>query len=310
MRPDAASALPLTIAVTGATGLIGSALVARLRDRGHTVRRLLRSPREAGPTDVLWDPARGELDAKTLGGVDAVVNLAGEPIGHRWTAARKQAIRESRVRSTELLARAIATLHRKPRVFLSGSSVGFYGDRGDEVLDEASISGSDFLARVAVEWEAATAPAVDAGIRVVTLRTGIVLTARGGALARLLPVFRLGGGGPLGNGRQWMSWIWLEDHLRATEHVLVTESFRGPANLAAPNPVTNAELAETLGRVLSRPAVLPVPAFALELLYGEMARATLLASQRAMPVALSAAGFKFEQPRLEGALRAALARAP
>lgn len=311
MRPDAAGArLPLTIAVTGATGLIGSALVARLRDRGHTVRRVLRSPGDAGPTDVLWDPARGELDAKALGGVDAVVNLAGEPIGHRWTAARKHAIRESRVRGTELLARALATLQRKPRVFLSGSAVGFYGNCGDEVLDEASISGSDFLARVAVEWEAAAAPAVDAGIRVVTLRTGIVLTSRGGALAKLLPIFRLGGGGPLGNGRQWMSWIWLEDHLRATEHALVTESFRGPANLVAPNPVTNAEFAEMLGRVLSRPAVLPVPAFALELLYGEMARATLLASQRAMPVALSAAGFKFEQPRLEGALRAALARAP
>jgi hypothetical protein len=309
MRSDVAGAhLPLTVAVTGATGLIGSALVARLRSRGHTVRRLLRSPRDAGPADILWNPDRGELDAKALGGVDAVVNLAGEPITHRWTTSRKRAIQESRVRGTELLARAIAGLQRRPRVFISGSAVGFYGDRGDEVLDEASSPGTDFLSRVTVDWEAATAPALGAGIRVVTLRTGVVLSPHGGALAKVLPIFRLGAGGPLGNGRQWMSWISLDDHLRATEHALVTESFRGPANLVAPNPVTNAEFAATLGRVLSRPAMVPVPAFALELLYGEMARATLLASQRAMPVALSAAGFKFEAPKLEGALRAILPR--
>lgn len=309
MRSDAAGAhLPLTVAVTGSTGLIGSALVARLRSRGHTVRRVLRSARDAGPADVVWNPDRGELDAKALGGVDAVINLAGEPIARRWTAARKQAIRDSRVRATELLARTIAGLQRRPRVFLSGSAVGFYGDRGDEVLDEASAPGTDFLSRVTAEWEAATGPAVSAGIRVVTLRTGVVLSPQGGALAKLLPVFRLGAGGPLGSGRQWISWISLDDHLRATEHALITESFRGPANLVAPNPVTSAQLAETLGRVLSRPAIAPVPAFALELLYGEMARATLLASQRAMPVALSAAGFKFEGPRLEGALRAMLQR--
>jgi uncharacterized protein (TIGR01777 family) len=309
MRSDAAGAhLPLTVAVTGATGLIGSALVARLRSGGHTVRRVVRSSRGAGPSDVLWNPERGELDAQALGGVDAVVNLAGAPITRRWTAARKRAIHESRVRSTELLARAIAGLQRKPRVLLSGSAVGFYGDRGDEVLDEASGPGADFLARVAADWEAATGPAVSAGIRVVTLRTGVVLAPHGGALAKLLPIFRLGGGGPLGSGRQWMSWISLEDHVRATEHALVTESFRGPANLVAPNPVTNAEFADTLGRVLSRPAALRVPAVALELLYGEMARGTLLASQRAMPVALSASGFKFERPGLEGALRAMLHR--
>ncbi|HEY2067029.1 MAG TPA: TIGR01777 family oxidoreductase [Gemmatimonadaceae bacterium] len=206
MRSDAAGArLPLTVAVTGATGLIGSALVARLRSRGHTVRRVVRSSRGAGPSDVLWNPDRGELDAQALGGVDAVVNLAGAPITRRWTAARKRAIHESRVRSTELLARAIAGLQRKPRVFLSGSAVGFYGDCGDEVLDEASGAGAEFLARVTADWEAATGPAVSAGIRVVTLRTGVVLAPHGGALAKLLPIFRLGGGGPLGSGRQWIS---------------------------------------------------------------------------------------------------------
>lgn len=310
MRSDAADAhLPLTVAVTGSTGLIGSALVARLRSRGHVVRRVVRSPRDAEGGDVLWSPERSEIDARALAGVDAVINLAGEPISHRWTAARKRAIRESRVRGTELLARTIAELPRKPRVLLSASAVGYYGDRGDDVVDEASVSGNDFLAQVAADWEAAAGAAVVAGIRVVTLRTGVVLSPRGGALGTLLPIFRLGLGGRIGTGRQWMSWISLTDHLRAVEHALVTDSFRGPANVVAPNPVTNAEFAETLGRVLSRPAVLPVPAVALELLYGEMARATLLASQRAMPVALSAAGFKFEQVRLEGALRAELGRA-
>ena len=307
MRPTGfPSVSPLTVAVSGATGLIGTALVQRLRARGHTVRRLVRAPRESQPGDVEWDPARGALPATALAGADAVIHLAGEPVAHRWTDARKRAILESRVRSTEQLAQAVRALGTKPRVFLSGSAVGYYGDRGDDLLDEASAPGTDFLSRVCVAWEAAAAPVVDAGVRLVRLRTGIVLSPRGGALARLLPIFKLGGGGPLGTGRQWMSWISLEDHLRAMEHALVTESLHGPVNLVAPNPVTNAELATTLGRVVKRPALVPVPSFALELLYGEMARATLLAGQRVLPKALSAAGFEFSEPTLEGALRAEL----
>ena len=307
MQPDSvATPSPLTVVVTGATGLIGTALVERLRARGHTVRRLLHSPRAAAAGDVVWDPAHGALSAGALSGADAIVNLAGEPIAHRWTDERKRAIRESRVRATEQLAQAVRALDTKPRVFLNGSAVGYYGDRGDELLDETSAPGSDFLARVCVEWERATAPIADAGVSVVLLRTGIVLSPAGGALARLLPIFRLGAGGPIGNGRQWMSWVGLADHVRAMEHALVTEALRGPANLVSPNPVTSAEFATTLGRVLSRPTLLPVPAFALELLYGEMAKATLLAGQRALPKALSAAGFTFAEPTLEGALRAEL----
>lgn len=295
-----------TIVVSGATGLIGSALVESLRARGHRVRRLLRTARERVADDVVWDPSTGPVPPAALADADAVVNLAGEPVAHRWTSERKHAIRESRVRSTAMLAHAIASSSRKPSVFLSGSAVGYYGDGGDALLDESSSAGTDFLARVCAEWEAAAAPAADAGVRVVILRTGIVMSPRGGALAKLLPIFRLGGGGPLGSGRQWMSWIGLTDQVRAMEHALFAESMRGPANLVAPNPVTNAEFATTLGRVLARPALVPVPAFALELLYGEMARATLIAGQRVLPKALAAAAFEFSQPTLEGALRAEL----
>ena len=297
---------PITVAITGATGLIGSALVALLRARGHTVRRLLHSPRDPNPGDIVWNPAMGAPPPAALAGADAVVHLAGEPVAHRWKEARKRAIRESRVRSTELLAAAVRAMDPRPRVFLSGSAIGWYGDREDTLLDESSGPGDDFLARVCVDWEGAAAPMADAGVRVVLLRTGIVLDPAGGALERLLPIFRLGGGGPLGSGRQWMSWIGLTDHIRAMEHALLTESMQGPANIVAPNPVTNAEFATTLGRVLMRPALVPVPSFALELLYGEMARATILAGQRVLPKALSAAGFEFTQPTLEGALREAL----
>jgi uncharacterized protein (TIGR01777 family) len=236
------------------------------------------------------------------------VNLAGEPIAHRWTAERKRALRESRVRGTALLARAVTALPVKPRVFLSGSAVGYYGDRGDELLDETAAPGEGFLPQLTIDWEAATAPIADAGVRVALLRTGIVLSPAGGALEKLLPIFKLGGGGPLGSGMQWMSWITLDDHVRAMQHALFSEGMRGAANLTAPAPVRNAEFAATLGRVLGRPAVLPVPAFALELLYGEMAHATLLAGQRVMPAALASAGFQFEEPTLEGALRRVLNR--
>lgn len=296
---------PRVIAVTGATGLIGAALVDRLRARGHIVRRLLRSPTNATPDDVIWDPVSGPPPA-ALAGADAVVHLAGEPVAHRWTAARRREIRESRVRSTELLAAAVSAMTTRPTVFLSGSAIGYYGDRGDAAVDEASSPGGDFLARVCVEWEAAAAPIADVGVRLVLLRTGIVLSPKGGALQRLLPFFRMGGGGPLGSGQQWMSWIGLQDQVRAIEHLLFTDAVSGPVNLVAPNAVTNADFAATLGRVLVRPALVPVPAFALELLYGEMARATLLSGQRVLPRALTAAAFEFSTPTLEGALRAEL----
>jgi uncharacterized protein len=256
----------------------------------------------------MWDPMRGVLAPRDLEGAEAVVNLAGEPLAQRWTSARRTAIRESRVRGTELLARTIRALDRKPAVLLSGSAVGYYGDRGDEAVDAESGPGTDYLAGVSQEWEAATGAASDAGVRVVLLRTGIVLSPRGGALERLLPHFRLGVGGPIGTGRQWMSWIALDDHVRAMEHAMVTAGVHGPVNLVAPNAVTNAEFATTLGRVLGRPALVPVPSFALELLYGEMARATILAGQRVLPKTLLRNGFHFAHPTLEEALRFELSR--
>jgi uncharacterized protein (TIGR01777 family) len=291
------------VAISGATGLIGGALAARLRARNVRVRRLVRTAQPQSPDDIVWDPMRGELAPSDLEGADAVVHLAGEPLAHRWTDARKRAIRESRVRGTELVARTIAALDRRPRVLLSGSAIGIYGDRGDEPLDEESALGSGFLAAVAREWEAASSAAVDAGVRVVLLRTGIVLSPHGGALERLLLPFRLGVGGPIGSGRQWMSWISLDDQVRAMEHALATTGLHGPVNLVSPNPVTNAEFAATLGRVLSRPALVPVPALALELAYGEMARATILAGQRVLPKALLRTEFQFAHPTLDQALR-------
>ena len=301
-----AKRLPPTITISGATGMIGSALVTRLREGGHGVRRLVRSARDAQPGDVRWDPASETLDARVLEGSDAIVHLAGAPIARRWTTEHKREIRESRLRGTELIARAVAAMEVKPRVVLSGSAVGYYGDRGDELLDESSAPGNDFLGTLAREWEGAAAPIADAGVRLVLLRTGIVLAPDGGALEKLLLPFKLGVGGPIGGGRQWMSWISLDDHLGAMEHALFTDTLVGPVNLVAPNPVTNATFATTLGRVLKRPALLPLPGFALELVYGEMAHATLLAGQRALPKALMASGFEFQHPTLEQALRTVL----
>ena len=308
MSTEPTSASTSFVAITGASGLIGGALVSRLRSRGRRVRPLVRSARPDAPDAIVWDPMRGVLNPRDLEGAEAVVNLAGEPIAQRWTGSRREAIRDSRVRGTELLVRTIARLERKPSVLLNGSAVGYYGDRGDEAVGEDSESGTDFLAGVAREWEAAAAPATGAGVRVALLRTGIVLSPHGGALERLLPPFRLGVGGPIGTGRQWMSWIALDDHVGAIEHALATTGLHGPVNLVAPNPVTNAEFAATLGRVLGRPALVPVPSFALELLYGEMARATILAGQRVLPRALLRTGFQFAHPTLEEALRFELAR--
>lgn len=294
--------------ISGATGLIGSALVNALTAAGYTVRRLVRSERQRRPADVLWDPAGGRLDGKAMEGLDAVIHLAGEPIAQRWTASAKRRIRESRVRGTELLSTTIASLTRPPRVMLSGSAMGIYGDRGDEILDEMSPLGTGFLADVAREWEAATFPAARAGIRVVHLRTGLVLSPRGGALAKLLLPFRLGLGGRVGSGRQWVSWITLDDTVGAIRHAMSSEPLFGPVNLAAPNAVTNAELTATLAKVLKRPAVFPVPAPVMRLAFGEMGAATLLASQRMRPRRLAESGYVFRHPLLEGALRHELAR--
>ena len=299
---------PDVVAITGATGFIGSALVDELKAAGRTVRRLVRSERHRGPGDVLWDPAAGRLDAEALHGVDAVVNLAGEPIAQRWTADTKRRIRESRVRATALLAATIASVGRPPQVLVSGSAMGVYGDRGDEELDETSGVGGDFLAKVASEWESAAEPAARAGVRVVKVRTGLVLSPHGGALAKLLLPFRMGVGGRVGSGRQWVSWIALADTVGAIIHALETQSLSGPANLVAPAPVTNAELTATLARVLRRPSLIPVPALAVRLAFGEMGEATLLASQRLRPRRLLESGYRFLYPNLEAALRHELGR--
>lgn len=294
-----------TVAVSGASGLIGSALTRSLTADGHAVRRLVRGRAAAG--EIRWDPATGEIDLAALEGVDAVVHLAGEPAGARWTAAKKRRIRDSRVEGTRLLAGALAKLERPPSVLVSASAIGYYGDRGDERILEDSPPGEGFLPRVAAEWEAALRPAEQIGIRVVRLRTGIVLSREGGALRRLLLPFRLGVGGVLGSGSQWMSWISLDDVVSIIRFALERDDISGPVNAVAPEPVRNSEFTRTLARVLRRPAWIPVPAFALRLLFAGMADEALLASQRVVPARLLAAGFPFRHTQLESAIRAALA---
>ncbi|MFI5249288.1 MAG: TIGR01777 family oxidoreductase [Gemmatimonadales bacterium] len=297
--------------MTGASGFIGSALIPALRAAGHEVIRLTRTPQagaQARADAVVWDPAEGRLDPDALTGVTAVVHLAGTPVDERWTAARKRDIRSSRIDSTALLARTLAKMRPAPSVFLSASAIGYYGDRDDDTIDEAAPPGSGFLAQVAREWEDAAAPARDAGIRTVHPRFGVVLGRAGGALAKLLPVFEVGAGGKIGHGNQWMSWIARTDVVRALCFLLTADAVHGPANLTAPYPARNAEFAKVLGHVLHRPAVATVPAFALRLLYGELADEALLAGQRALPRVLDEAGFAFEYPHLEGAFRHELGR--
>lgn len=293
---------PMRIAVTGATGLVGTELCAFLTGGGHTVLPMVR--REARPGEVRWDPLGGTVDVEALEGVDAIVHLAGENVGERWTEARKRAVMESREIGTRTLANAIARMHRKPRVLVSASAVGWYGaDRGDEELDEGSSSGSDFLAEVCKAWEGSTRPAEDAGVRVVHARVGVALSAAGGALQRMLTPARLGVLGPIGSGRQQMSWIALDDVVGALHHALYDEGLRGPVNVTAPAPVSQAEFARTLGRVLSRPAVAPLPGFVVKALFGEMGEVVLLGGQRVMPRRLLENGFTFLRPTLEEALR-------
>jgi uncharacterized protein (TIGR01777 family) len=298
----------LLVAITGSTGSIGSALVRSLVADGHGVRRLVRRAPRARD-EVAWNPVGGAIDATALAGIDAVVNLAGENIAQRWTRDSMREIRDSRVAATALIARTMSTLSPRPRVLVSGSAVGYYGERGDEVLDEQSSGGSDFLASVCKDWEAATKPARDAGIRVAVSRTGIVLDPHGGALAKMLLPFRLGVGGHLGDGHHWMSWIALADMVRALRFLIDTDGAAGPFNLTAPTPVDNAEFTRVLASVLHRPAIFPVPRLALELLYGPMAKGAALASQRALPRQLLALGFEFGLPELRPALEATLHRA-
>lgn len=293
----------MRVAITGSTGLIGTALVRSLLHDGHHVVRLVRG-RATAADQIGWDPVAGRLNSEDLAGVDGVVHLAGAGIGdRRWTSERRREILESRTRSTALLAAALPALDPVPAVLLSGSAIGYYGDRGDETLTERSDPGDGFLAEVCQAWEAAASPVAEAGIRTVLLRTGIVQSADGGALAKVVPLYRLGLGGRLGSGRQWWSWISIADEVRAIRHLL-DSSVSGPVNVVAPNPVTNAEHARTLARVLHRPAFAAVPRFAPRLaLGGELADGLLFASQRVLPTVLLDDGYEFDQPDLEPALR-------
>lgn len=298
----------LHVAVTGSTGMVGSQLVAFLRSGGHRVTRIVRrTPRPDRP-EVEWDPATGYVDAEALEGVDAVVHLAGEPIEGLWTEGKRAAIRDSRVAGTRALARALASMDDPPRVLVSISGVNYYGDRGDEPLTEDSPPGEGFLADVCRSWEEATAPASGAGVRVVRLRLGMVLSPAGGALARLLPVYLLGLGGRLGPGSQWMSWIALDDVLDVVHHALHRSDLEGAVNAVAPGAVRNAEFSRTLARVLSRHAWLSVPGALLRGVGGQMAEEMLLASLRVKPGRLEEAGFSFRHPDLEQALRHVLGR--
>jgi uncharacterized protein (TIGR01777 family) len=293
----------MKILVSGATGLIGSAVTRNLSSRGVDVLQLVRKPPRNEAQEILWDPTKGIENTGKLEGLDAVIHLAGEPIAEgRWTEEKKLRIRESRVRGTSILAAALAGLARKPRLLLSASAIGYYGSRGSEVLTEESSPGDDFLARVCHDWEEATAPAAQAGIRVVQMRFGIILSSKGGALARMLKPFKMGVGGRLGSGRQYMSWIAIDDVVGVIDHLLEEESVSGPVNTVAPNPVTNREFTEALGEALSRPTLFPVPKFAMRLAFGEVSDIALLASQRVEPARLKASGYIFKYPELKAAL--------
>ena len=302
----------MRVAVTGSTGLIGSAVVKRLEAEGHQAVRLVRptgSSNPPGENVIGWDPSAGEIDVGALEGLDAVVHLAGEPIAaRRWSAEQKGRIADSRVRGTVLLAGALARLDAPPSVLVSASAIGYYGDRGDERLDEASSGGGGFLAEVCRDWEAAADPARDAGIRVTHPRTGVVLSHSGGALAEMLPFFRLGLGGRIGNGRQWMSWITLHDEVEALLWLL-TADVEGPVNLTAPEPVTNRQLTAALGRALRRPTLLPTPKPALWARLGrELTEALLYSSARVEPAVLLRRGFRFSHPDIATGLAEVLDR--
>ncbi len=296
----------MRVAVTGASGLIGSALVPELRAQGHDVIRLVRRAPSAAD-EVRWDPTTGEVDLDGLAGVDGIVHLAGAGVGdHRWTDDYKAEILNSRVQGTQTIARAAAALDPKPAVLVCGSAIGFYGDTGDHAVDESAPQGPGFLADVVAQWEAAAAPAVDAGIRVPFARTGLVVSSRGGAWKRILPIFKAGLGGRLGSGQQYWSYISIRDEVAALIALLTDERYAGPVNLTAPNPVTNADVTKAMGEVLSRPTVLPVPGFALKVALGEFS-SDVLGSQRVLPAVLEESGFTWSDSTIASAIQQAVA---
>lgn len=299
----------MNVLVTGSSGLIGSALVRGLATREHCVVRLVRG-RDAGEGEARWDPAAGTIDTDRLANLDAVIHLAGESIVARWTKAKRRRIRDTRIQGTTLLCEALTSLDRPPRVLLCASATGWYGDRGDEIVTEQSERGHGFLADLCRDWEAAAAPAAEAGIRVVSMRFGVVLSRAGGALAKMLGPFRLGLGGRIGNGRQYMPWISLADTVAAVEHLLAADHITGPVNVVAPKPVTNRAFTQALGRTLHRPTILPLPALAARLLFGRMARELLLSGARAHPARLLEDGFSFQHADIDSAFRAAIAIGP
>ena len=293
----------MKIAVTGATGLIGAALCERLRQEGNDVLVITRRENSSSPFPVVhWNPERGELDTRSLEGVDAVVHLAGETIAERWTPEKKERIRTSRVAGTRFLVDGLKRLSKRPSVLIGSSAVGFYGNRGDEELDEGSPPGTGFLPEICQAWEAEVARASELGMRAVRLRTGIVLSTKGGALAQMLLPFKLGLGGPVGSGRQWMSWIHIDDVVGGYHFALQHSDLSGAANLTAPQPVRNADFTRALGRALGRPAFLPAPGFALKLIFGEMAQDLLLDGQRVLPRRLESAGYQFQHTGVDDAL--------
>jgi uncharacterized protein len=296
----------MKILVSGSTGLVGSAIIPALTQQGDQIYRLVRR-RTSAPNEVFWDPPRGAMDARQMEGFDAVIHLAGESIASgRWTDARKKEIRDSRVNGTRLLANTLLRLTTPPKILISASAIGYYGDRGSEMLPENAPAGTGFLAETCQAWEAAAQPARDNGIRVVNLRFGIILSKQGGALAKMLLPFRMGAGGKIGSGEQYMSWITIGDVVGAVLYALKTDSLRGPVNTVSPGAVTNAEFTKALGHALSRPTLLPMPAFGARLAFGEMADALLLASQRVEPAVLKQNSFAFQSQTIDQALQSVL----
>ncbi|HTS12363.1 MAG TPA: TIGR01777 family oxidoreductase [Candidatus Limnocylindrales bacterium] len=295
----------MKILISGASGLVGTAATEALRADGHTVAHLVRPGGKVEPGNVPWDPNGAYVDLAAMEGADAVIHLSGASIGGgRWTHKRKNLLRSSRLGTTRVLVDALAQMKRKPRVFLAASAIGYYGSRGDEVLTEASSNGTDFLAQLTRDWEVESLRAESAGIRTVLLRFGVILSMRGGALPRMITPFKFGAGGRLGSGRQWMSWVALEDVMGVMRAALADERYRGAVNVVAPNPVQNADFTRGLGSAVRRPALFPAPAFALRIVLGEMADELLLVSQRVKPAKLTAAGFQFRYAELQDALRA------
>ncbi|HMO01459.1 MAG TPA: TIGR01777 family oxidoreductase [Oligoflexia bacterium] len=299
----------MKILITGSSGTIGTKLIPYLRQQDHDITRLVRSDPKSN--DIFWNPNKNQLNSKQIEGFDGVIHLAGENIAtKRWTNKQKEIIRDSRVNSTKLLCETLASLENPPKVLISASAIGYYGDRGDDQLDETSPPGDNYLAETCWLWEQETKPAEKKGIRVVILRTGIVLTPTGGALKKMLPAFKLGAGAIFGNGSQFMSWISIDDQLEIINYLLKEETISGPVNAVAPNPATNKEFAETISKILSKPLFLKIPPLVVKLIFGEMGTALLLSSQQVKPTVLLNNGYKFKHPTLETALRSLLAAPP